>query len=101
MGTDTYTRARTRAVYRKTVDELYQLLALMAGRWPTPPEVNYPSPAVGLVHHWIETAQLDRDLDDYAVKYASRPAVPTKSESFEGIIRERLRGARSAKLCCG
>jgi hypothetical protein len=101
----TYTRARTRAVYRKTIDELYQLLTLMegpqaaadrarlstvgpkdkylaltklhydniranitysrldtrgrgrvqlaaelpllytAGRWPTPPEVNYPAPA--------------------------------------------------------
>jgi hypothetical protein len=101
----TYTRARTRAVYRKSIDELYQLLTLMegpqaaadrarlstlgpkdkylavtkphyeniraditysrldsrgrgrvqlaaelpllytAGRWPTPPEVNYPAPA--------------------------------------------------------
>jgi hypothetical protein len=101
----TYTRARTRAVYRKSLDELYQLLAPMegpeaaadrarlstlgpkdkylavtkshyqniranitysrldtrgrgrvqlaaelpllytAGRWPTPPEVNYPAPA--------------------------------------------------------
>jgi hypothetical protein len=98
----TYTRARTRAVYRKSIDELYQLLILMegpqaaadrarlstlgpkdkylaltklnydniranitysrldsrgrvqlaaelpllytAGRWPTPPEVNYPVP---------------------------------------------------------
>jgi hypothetical protein len=101
----TYTRARTRAVYRKSIDELYQMLALLegpqaaadrarlstlgtkekylaltkahydnvranitysrldsrgrgrvqlaaelpllytAGRWPTPPEVNYPAPA--------------------------------------------------------
>jgi len=100
----TYTRARTRAVYRKSIDELYQMLTLMegpqaaadrarlstlgpkdkylaltkshydniranitysrldargrgrvqlaaelpllytAGRWPTPPEVNYPAP---------------------------------------------------------
>jgi hypothetical protein len=27
----TYTRARTRAVYRKSIDELYQMLTLMAG----------------------------------------------------------------------
>jgi hypothetical protein len=27
----TYTRARTRAVYRKSIDELYQLLTLMEG----------------------------------------------------------------------
>jgi hypothetical protein len=103
--TITYTRARTRAVYRKTIDELYQMLTLMegpqaaadrarlstlgpkdkylaltkahydniranitysrldsrgrgrvqlaaelpllytAGRWPTPPEVTYPTSA--------------------------------------------------------
>jgi hypothetical protein len=103
--TITYTRARTRAVYRKSIDELYQMLALLegpqaaadrarlssltpkdkylaltkahydniranitysrldsrgrgrvqlaaelpllytAGRWPTPPEVNYPAAA--------------------------------------------------------
>jgi transposase-like protein len=27
------------------------------------------------VYHWIETAQLDRDLDDEAVCYKPRPAV--------------------------
>jgi hypothetical protein len=99
----TYTRARTRAVYRKSIDELYEMLNTLegptaaadrarlstlgpkdkylavtkphydniranitysrldsrgrvqlaaelpllytAGRWPTPPEVNYPAPA--------------------------------------------------------
>jgi transposase len=43
------------------------------------------------VYHWIETAQLDRDLDDEAVRYTPRPPVPTKLDSFKGIVQERLR----------
>ena len=42
------------------------------------------------VYHWIETEQLDRDLDDDAVRYTPRPPVPTKLDSFKGIIQERL-----------
>ena len=42
------------------------------------------------VYHWIETDQLDRDLDDDAVRYTPRPAVPTKLDPYKGIIQERL-----------
>ena len=42
------------------------------------------------VYHWIETAQLDRDLDDEAVRYSPRPPVPTKLDRFKGIVQERL-----------
>jgi transposase len=42
------------------------------------------------VYHWIETDQLDRDLDDDAVQYTPRPAVPTKLDPYKGIIQERL-----------
>jgi transposase len=42
------------------------------------------------VYHWIETDQLDRDLDDDAVRYTPRPPVPTKLDLFKGIVQERL-----------
>jgi transposase len=42
------------------------------------------------VYHWIETAQLDRDLDDEAVSYKPRPAVPKKLDRFKGVIEARL-----------
>ncbi len=42
------------------------------------------------VYHWIETEQLDRDLDDEAVRYTPRPPVPTKLDPFKGIVQERL-----------
>jgi len=42
------------------------------------------------VYHWIETAQLDRDLDDEAVRYSPRPPVSTKLDRFKGIVQERL-----------
>lgn len=42
------------------------------------------------VYHWIETAQLGRDLDDDAVSYKPRPPVPTKLDPFKGIIEARL-----------
>src|ERR1700677_1778055 len=43
------------------------------------------------VYHWIETEQLDRDLDDAAVTYAPRPPVTRKLDPYRGIIQERLR----------
>jgi transposase len=42
------------------------------------------------VYHWIETAQLDLDLDDEAVSYKPRPPVPRKLDAYRGIIQERL-----------
>jgi transposase len=42
------------------------------------------------VYHWIETEQLDRDLDDEAVSYTARPPVPRKLDRYRGIIQERL-----------
>jgi transposase len=42
------------------------------------------------VYHWIETAQLDRDLDDEAVSYTPRPPVPRKLDAYRGIIQARL-----------
>jgi len=42
------------------------------------------------VYHWIETAQLDRDLDDESVRYKPRPPVSRKLDPYRGIIEARL-----------
>jgi len=42
------------------------------------------------IYHWIETGQLDRDLDAESVSYKARPAVATKLEPYKGIIETRL-----------
>ena len=42
------------------------------------------------VYHWIETAQLDRDLDEEVVSYTPRPPVARKIDAFKGIIEARL-----------
>jgi len=42
------------------------------------------------VYHWIETEQLDRDLDDAVVTYTPRPPVVRKLDAYRGIIQERL-----------
>src|ERR1700730_5912438 len=42
------------------------------------------------VYHWIETAQLDRELDDAAVIYKPRPPVSRKLDRYRGIIQARL-----------
>lgn len=42
------------------------------------------------IYHWIQTGQLDRDLDDEAVHYRARPPVPTKLDPFKPLIAERL-----------
>lgn len=39
------------------------------------------------IYHWIETGQLERDLDAETVRYPPRP---TKLDPYKGIIRERL-----------
>ncbi len=42
------------------------------------------------IYHWIETGQLDRDLDDEPVRYKARPLVFRKLDPYKGIIQERL-----------
>lgn len=42
------------------------------------------------VYHWIETGQLDRDLDQAPVRYTPRPPVARKLDAFESIIEARL-----------
>lgn len=42
------------------------------------------------VYHWIETGQLDRELDEAPVRYAARPPVARKIDPFCGIVDARL-----------
>ena len=42
------------------------------------------------VYHWIETGQLDRDLDSDEVHYRARPPVATQLDPYKPIIQARL-----------
>ncbi len=42
------------------------------------------------IHHWIDTGQLDRDLDEEAVRYKARPPVERKIDAYRGIVHSRL-----------
>jgi transposase len=42
------------------------------------------------IYHWIDTGQLDRDLDAQPVRYKSRPVVARKIDPYRGIIDSRL-----------
>ncbi len=42
------------------------------------------------VYHWIETGQLDRDLDAEPVRYGPRRRAPSKLDPYKPIIDERL-----------
>src|SRR5262245_55110230 len=42
------------------------------------------------MHRWIRAGDLDRDLDDEAVRYGPRPPVPTKLDAYKPIIEARL-----------
>jgi len=42
------------------------------------------------LYHWINTDQLDRDLDNGPVRYNPRPAVDRKIDRYRGIIETRL-----------
>ncbi len=42
------------------------------------------------IYHWIETGQLDRDLDADDVRYSPRPPVSRKIDQYVGIIASRL-----------
>jgi hypothetical protein len=41
-------------------------------------------------YHWIETGQLERDLDDETVRYKGRPTVERKIDPYRLIIDARL-----------
>jgi transposase len=43
------------------------------------------------VYHWIETGQLDRELDDEAVVYGPREPLPSKLDPYKALIGQRLR----------
>lgn len=42
------------------------------------------------IYHWIETDQLDRELDDEAVRYGPRPRVVRQLDPFYELITVRL-----------
>ncbi len=42
------------------------------------------------IHHWIQTGQLERDLDRERVRYKPRPPVATTLDPYKPIIRQRL-----------
>ena len=42
------------------------------------------------IYRWIATGQLDRDLDEQAVRYRPRPPVPSKLDPYKAIIDGRL-----------
>jgi transposase len=42
------------------------------------------------VYHWIDTGQLDRELDSGPVRYTARPAVARKIDRYRQIIAARL-----------
>jgi transposase len=42
------------------------------------------------VYHWIETGQLERELDAGAVRYRARPPVVCKLDPYKGIVAARL-----------
>jgi transposase len=42
------------------------------------------------VYHWINTGQLDRDLDSGPVRYSARPPVARKIDRYRAIIQARL-----------
>ena len=44
------------------------------------------------IYYWIGTGQLDRELDEAAVRYGPRPAVACKLDRYRALINERLTG---------
>lgn len=43
------------------------------------------------VYHWIATGQLDRELDDEALVYGPRTAMPSKLDPYKPLIDTRLK----------
>jgi len=42
------------------------------------------------VYYWVESGQLDRELDDESVRYRPRPPIVRKVDAFRGIVETRL-----------
>lgn len=42
------------------------------------------------VYYWVNSGQLDRELDDEPVRYKPRPVVARKVDAFRGIVQMRL-----------
>lgn len=42
------------------------------------------------VHYWIKAGELERDLDEEAVRYRARPPVKRKIDAYRGIVDCRL-----------
>jgi transposase len=42
------------------------------------------------LYHWINTGQLDRELDNGSVRYSARPAVARKIDRYQEMIQVRL-----------
>jgi transposase len=42
------------------------------------------------VYYWVESGQLDRELDDEPVRYRARPPVARKVDAYRGIVETRL-----------
>ena len=42
------------------------------------------------IHRWIQSGQVDRELDDETVRYEPRPPVRRKIDDYRGIIHSRL-----------
>ena len=42
------------------------------------------------IHHWVESGQLDRDMEAGAARYSPRPPAGQKLDPYKGIIRDRL-----------
>ena len=42
------------------------------------------------IHYWVESGQLDRDLEAGAAQYSPRPPAVWKLDPYKGIIRDRL-----------
>jgi transposase len=42
------------------------------------------------IHRWIREGDLDRDVDDAAVRYGPRPSVVTKLDPYKPVIEARL-----------
>lgn len=42
------------------------------------------------IHRWIQSGELDRDIDAESVRYTPRPSKPTKLDPYKPMIRSRL-----------